>query len=139
MTDLEKVAELTKALQEGKTLVCIDDKRYTYKNVDGYLVEFFNEERHCFNPSIIINNCKIQEPEFEITENQLAEYECRDGSKAVCWGDGRNSPIEDGSRKYSFPFIALYNSGQAISINEEGRVNHIDDHPKDLIRKIRDL
>lgn len=91
MTDLEKVEELTKALQEGKTIES-NDKSVSAKLINGILVEFINGNPFGLNAGIKIGECKIQEPEpeFEITPNQLAEYECRDGSKAVCYGVDMN-------------------------------------------------
>ncbi len=72
---------------------------------------------------------KNQNLRSEITENQLAEYECRDGSKAVCYG----VPFED-------RYTAIDENGLFCSIfGKDGRANRHAERPYDLIRKIRDL
>ena len=63
MTDLEKIQELTKALQEGKTLVNVSDKNFYVKMINSTPCCFHGD--HCssvgcsFDPSY----WKIQEPE----------------------------------------------------------------------------
>ncbi len=87
MTEQEKVEELTKALQDGKTLEHSDGRKF--KMINGVVC---NLDGRSLNVGIgDVRYLSIQKPEleFEITPNQLAEYECRDGSKAVCWGGTR--------------------------------------------------
>lgn len=132
MDNLEKVEELTKALQEGKTL--INNKNCnTMKLINGVLCRFYtNGARPNINSYIDIpEEWKIQEPEpeFKITPNQLAEYECRNGTKAVCYG------------KFEEDFFTrvLYNDNESSNVLLNGRVFEHKEYPKDLIRKIRDL
>ena len=136
MNDMEKVEELTKALQEGKTLV--DDDGYTYKLINGLICIFYKDSMfsNLLNPGISLDdNVKIQEPEpeFEITENQLAEYECRDGSKAVCYGVRDDDSV--------LPFRTIHDDGANNLVDIDGKVHFHDkeEEPKDLVRKIRDL
>ena len=129
MNDLERVAELTKALQDGETLEHSDGRKFkmingVVCNLDGSLNVGIGDVRYL----------SIQKPKpiFEITENQLAEYECRDGSKAVCWG------IPD-DRYQNYPYRILYYDGDLDSVTINGRTNTTTEMPTDLIRKIRDL
>jgi hypothetical protein len=126
MTDLEKVEYITKALQEGKTIES-NDKSVSAKLINGILVEFINGNPFGINSGIKIGECKIQEPEpeFEITPNQLAEYECRDGKTL----------ITNGVKKYN-TYCGILNDGTSITTlrkcgNTDGSVT--------VIRKIRDL
>jgi hypothetical protein len=134
MNDIEKVEELTKALQDGKTLIS-NTNCNTMKLINGLLCRFYTNNASPDINSYIINpeDWKIQEPEpepeFEITPNQLAEYECRDGSKAVCYG------------KFEEDFFTrvLYNDNESFNVLLNGRVFEHKKTLQDLIRKIRDL
>jgi hypothetical protein len=134
MTDLEKVEKLTKALQDGETLV--NEHGHKLKIINGFVVGLITNGIIDFNPNIefLHRYWKIQEPEpiFEITPNQLAEYECRDGSKAVCCGVA--------SEIYkNYPYRVLYRYGDFDSVTINGRINISVEMPNDLVRKIRDL
>ena len=130
MTELEKVKELTKALQEGKTLVCKEDKRCCCKMINGVFVQFKNNKPLFIGATVYLDDWQIQEPEpeFEITPNQLALYECRDGSKAVCYG------VDMGG------YIVCYEDGTYLDDCRKNGLaydNKISSY--DLVRKIRDL
>ena len=88
MTEMERLEQLTKILQEGKTLGH-EQTNTKVKLVNGHIFKFYPDGAIVIGSAIYNSECwTIEEPEprFKITENQLAEYECRDGSKAVCWG-----------------------------------------------------
>lgn len=129
MTDLEKVEQLTKALQYGETLEHSDGRKFkmingVVCNLDGSLNVSIGDVRYL--------SIQKPEPEFRITEYQLAEYECRDGSKAVCYG-------VTNSRYQDYPYRVLYYDGDFDSVTIDGRVNTKVEMPIDLIRKIREL
>ena len=66
---------------------------------------------------------------FEITKNQLALYECRDGSKAVCYGV-----------MIAGEYVVCYEDGTYIDDCRKNGLaydNKISSY--DLVRKIRDL
>lgn len=90
-----------------------------------------------WNTVIAYALCEFDIPEpykitFKITENQLAEYECRDGSTAICYG-----VHTDTYRDY--PYRVLYHDGDFNSVTINGRTNTTTEMPTDLVRKIRDL
>jgi len=132
MNNLEKVEKLTKALQEGKTLVSNYREKVQCKIINGFICKIFEDGTIGINETLYnSSNWQIQEsePEFEITENQLAEYECRDGSKAVCYGEFHNGICS-----------AVYlGKKEAKYVSKNGKIFDTDENPQDLILKIRDL
>ena len=127
MTDLEKVEMLTKALQDGKTLV--NNLNDIVKLIHGIICKNFSFiEESLIGVSISSGNCKVQAPEppFKITENQLAEYELEDGRTAICNGI-----------KYGNSYCSINSDGTFCSqIYDDGRCSN----PSfKFIRKIRDL
>ncbi len=125
MTDLQKVEMLTKALQDGKTLEHRDGRRFKMINgmvcnLDGILNVDIGDVKYL----------SIQEPkpEFKITENQLAEYECRNGSKAISYGCFIDNKA-----------VVIFEGGMFSLVNSNGKQIEDKECPNDIIRKIKEL
>ena len=128
MTDLEKVEELTKALQDGKTLVNNYPKIVKLKIINGFICKIFKDGSIGVNATFYTDSdWQIQEPEppFEITPNQLAEYECTNGDTVLCYG----------KKNCNDEYTILHPYGHH-TVKSDGKTGNKE---YDLIRKIRDI